>query len=73
MCEIINTSRKVNVSCGISIKFSPIVLAVVEQILSRRYFDTFGGIYSISGYGFDQKVTKIRWLQNKNIYGNILS
>ena len=63
-CEIINTPRKVNVSCGISIRFRPKDLATVEQILARRHFDTFGGIYSISGYGFDQKVIKIRWLQN---------
>ena len=64
-CEIISTPRKVNVSCGISIKFRPKDLMVVEQILSRRHFDTFGGIYSISGNGLDQQVSRIRWLPKR--------
>lgn len=59
-CQIINTPRKVNVSCGISVKFSSNDLVIVEQILSRRKFDTFGGIYQIIGLGFDQKVIRIK-------------
>ena len=59
-CEIINTPRIVNVSCGISVKFSPSVLSVVNQILSRRNFDTFGGIYQISGFGANQRVLRVR-------------
>ena len=59
-CDIINTPRKVNVSCGISIRFSPHDLAVVEQIISRRNFDTFGGIYQIIGLGESQKAIRIK-------------
>ena len=59
-CEIVNTPRKVNVSCGISVRFSPHDLVVVNQIISRRNFDTFGGIYQIIGIGESQKVIRIK-------------
>lgn len=44
-CSIVNTPRKINVSCGISVQFSTRDLPIVKQILSRRRFDTFAGIY----------------------------
>ena len=59
-CEVINTPRKLNVSCGISVRFSPQDLSIVEQIISRRNFDTFGGIYQIIGLGDSQKVIRIK-------------
>lgn len=59
-CQIINTPRKVNVSCGISVKFDYKDLSTVQQILSRRSFDTFGGIYQIVGIGEYQKVIRIK-------------
>lgn len=59
-CQVINTPRKVNVSCGVSVRFEPRDLPIVEKILSRRNFDTFGGIYNIVGIGESQKVLRIR-------------
>lgn len=59
-CQIINTPRIVNVSCGISVKFSSMYIKNVQQILSRRYFDTFAGIYQVVGIGLNQKVIKIK-------------
>ena len=50
-CSIINTPRVINVSCGISVKFSPSDLSVVESILNRRRFDSFGGIYKLRKIG----------------------
>lgn len=58
-CQIINTPRSVNVSCGISVKLSTTYLSEVRQILSRRKFDTFGGIYQISQNGLNQKVIRL--------------
>lgn len=46
-CNIINTPRNINVSCGISVKFYERDIQMVNQILSRRSFDTFAGIYQL--------------------------
>ena len=46
-CSVVNTPRKINVSCGISVKFNPNDRQKVEYILSRRKFNTFAGIYEI--------------------------
>lgn len=59
-CQIVNTPRKVNVSCGISVKFSPKDLMTVENVLARRKFDTFGGIYHIMGMGGAQRVIRLK-------------
>lgn len=59
-CQIVNTPRKVNVSCGISVKFDSLYLKSVQSILARRYFDTFGGIYQIIGQGLNQRIIKIK-------------
>ena len=58
-CQIINTPRSINVSCGISVKVSSSFLNEVRQVLSRRKFDTFGGIYQISQNGLNQKVVRL--------------
>lgn len=47
LCAVVNTPRKINVSCGISVKFNRSDRGVVELIISRRRFDTFAGIYEI--------------------------
>ena len=60
-CEIINTPRIINVSCGISIKFMPKDLIFVKNILKRRNFDTYAGIFLIEGYGFNYRAKLIEW------------
>ena len=42
---IISTPRQINVSCGISVKFNPAYENKAREILSRRRFDSFGGLY----------------------------
>lgn len=46
-CSVVNTPRRINVSCGISVQFSAKDISFVKQILSRRKFDTFAGLVSI--------------------------
>ena len=46
-CTIINTPRTINVSCGISVKFYEKDSQMVNQILARRRFDTFAGIFTL--------------------------
>lgn len=45
VAEVISTPRKISVSCGLSVKINDLVLA--RNILSRRQFFTFAGIYLI--------------------------
>ncbi len=45
-CFVINTPRRINVSCGISVKFNSQDLPIAKQIIARRRFDTFGGFYN---------------------------
>ena len=42
---IISTPRQINVSCGISVKFNAAYEERAREILSRRKFDSFGGLY----------------------------
>ena len=42
---IINTPRTLNISCGISAKFPCEYKQIAQDIISRRKFDTFAGIY----------------------------
>ena len=46
-CSVVNTPRRINVSCGISVQFSSKDISFVKQILSRRKFDTFAGLVPI--------------------------
>lgn len=45
----VSTPRKISVSCGISVKIEPKGLQVAKEILKRRQFYTFGGIYYLKG------------------------
>ncbi len=45
--QVINTPRTINVSCGISVKFNANNLGYAKEILSRRRFDTFVGLFPI--------------------------
>ena len=44
---VINTPRSINVSCGISAKFSDIYKKTAESIIARRKFDSFAGFFSV--------------------------
>ena len=43
--SIVNTPRRINVSCGISAKFAKQHLEKAKLVLARRHFDTFAGFY----------------------------
>ena len=45
--QIINTPRKINVSCGISVKFLKSNQNIANQLLARRKFDTFVGFFDL--------------------------
>lgn len=46
-CNVVNTPRSINVSCGISVKFEHVYSDEAKKILSRRSFSTFAGFYNI--------------------------
>lgn len=43
--SIVNTPRQLSVSCGISAKIQTSCLSFAKDILKRRQFYTFAGIY----------------------------
>ena len=45
----VSTPRKISVSCGISAKIEAKALQISKEILKRRQFYTFGGIYYSQG------------------------
>lgn len=45
----VSTPRKISVSCGISVKIETKALQISKEILKRRQFYTFGGIYYLQG------------------------
>ena len=45
--SIVNTPRQISVSCGVSAKIDAGALGVTKQILMRRQFYTFAGIFAI--------------------------
>ncbi|NCB48705.1 MAG: DUF3343 domain-containing protein [Clostridia bacterium] len=47
--EIVNTPRQISVACGISLKISSQDVPIAKEILTRRQFNTFAGIYLGSG------------------------
>jgi len=51
--EIVNTPRQISVACGVSLKISSQDVSVAKEILNRRQFNTFAGIYQSSG-GFEK-------------------
>lgn len=46
--SVVNTPRQISVSCGVSAKIVAGALGVARQILTRRQFYTFAGIFAIS-------------------------
>lgn len=47
--EIVNTPRQISVACGISVKVLNDDVATAREILSRRKFSTFAGIFACQG------------------------
>ena len=45
----VSTPRKISVSCGISVKIETKALQAAMEILKRRQFYTFGGVYYLKG------------------------
>jgi len=45
--SVINTPRQASVSCGISVKVELKYVDTARNILLRRRFDSYGGIYRI--------------------------
>jgi hypothetical protein len=43
---IVNTPRRISISCGISVKFLAKYQHIAIELLSRRTFDTFVGFFS---------------------------
>jgi len=50
--SIVSTPRQISVSCGISAKIDASSLDVAKNILMRRQFYTFAGIYYSSGNNY---------------------
>lgn len=46
-CNVINTPRVINVSCGISVKLSKFDFVRAQEIINRRKFDSFAGFYLV--------------------------
>ncbi len=44
----VTTPRQITVSCGISAKIDGRALEIAKQIIGRRQFYTFGGIYYVN-------------------------
>ena len=59
-CQVINTPRVINVSCGVSVKTSIAYLEQIDNILQRRKFSSYGGVYQIEQQGVRSKVIKLR-------------
>lgn len=53
---IISTPRQINVSCGISVRFSQNQMDVAKSILARRKFNTFAGFYFCKQVGATLRV-----------------
>ena len=45
---IVTTPRQINVSCGISVRFGKEHLEKAKDILARRKFSTFAGVFEIA-------------------------
>ena len=59
-CQVVNTPRVINVSCGVSVKTSIAYLDQIDNILQRRKFSSYGGVYQIEQQGVRSKVIKLR-------------
>ena len=56
---IVSTPRQINVSCGISVRFSYGDFVTAKNLLARRRFDSFGGFYLIKQIGSNLKAVPI--------------
>lgn len=45
--RIVNTPRQITVACGISAKIEATALEIAKNIINRRQFYTFAGIYKV--------------------------
>lgn len=43
--SIVNTPRRINVSCGISARFAENFKPQAQQVIARRQFSTFAGFF----------------------------
>lgn len=59
-CQVVNTPRVINVSCGVSVKTSIAYLEQIDNILQRRKFSSYGGVYQIVQQGIRTKVIRLR-------------
>lgn len=50
--SVVNTPRQLSVSCGISAKIQTASLNLAKDILRRRQFYTFAGIFYSSGNNY---------------------
>ena len=55
--SVTNTPRQVSVSCGISVKIEQKSLEIARNLLKRRVFSSFAGIFMLipTNYGFEVK------------------
>ena len=56
---VVSTPRQINVSCGISVRFSTGKIADAKNLLSRRRFDSFGGFYHVKQVGVNLIISPI--------------
>lgn len=54
---IISTPRKINVSCGISVRFNPEEIDKARGIIARRKFNSFAGFYLVKQVGANLRIT----------------
>ena len=47
LCNVVNTPRSINSSCGISVQFQSIYKTKAMEIISRRAFSTFAGFFNV--------------------------
>ena len=59
-CQVVNTPRVINVSCGISVKTSIAYLEQIDNILLRRKFSSFAGVFKIEQQNLRTKVIRLR-------------
>ncbi len=57
--RIINTPRMATVSCGLSVRFEEKDLSYVRQVLARRNFSGFAGLFMVVQNGVNQVVSKV--------------
>ena len=59
-CQVVNTPRIINVSCGVSVKTSIDYLEQIDNILLRRKFSSYAGVYQVIQQNLKIKAIKLR-------------